>query len=137
MSGDPVPVGVAPRWGVSSLDWRSHAVDEDADHPYGVYVARCGQRLFMGTSLYDVAPGWMCLSCLRWVGQPRPVRWARSPLDYHAHWLLPDGEHPEGVLRAWCGAVMTTSATPHEQPLSGLRCERCHLIFLADAPRDE
>ncbi|MGH3771421.1 MAG: hypothetical protein ACRDRW_08515, partial [Pseudonocardiaceae bacterium] len=36
------PVGGVPRWGVSSLDWRSHAVDGDADHPYGVYVARCG-----------------------------------------------------------------------------------------------
>jgi hypothetical protein len=64
----------APRWGVSSLDWRSHAVDVDVDHPYGVYVARCGQRLFMGTSLYDEAPGWMCLSCLRWAEQPRPER---------------------------------------------------------------
>lgn len=60
------PAGDAPRWGVSSLDWRSHAVDVDADHPYGVYVARCGQRLFMGTTLYDEAPGWMCLDCLRW-----------------------------------------------------------------------
>ncbi|MGH3684522.1 MAG: hypothetical protein ACRDRU_20700 [Pseudonocardiaceae bacterium] len=62
------PVGTAPRWGVSALDWRSHAVDEDADHPSGVYVARCGQRLVRDTSLYDVAPGWMCLSCLRWTG---------------------------------------------------------------------
>ena len=42
------PVGGAPRWGVSSLDWRSHAVDADAEHPYGVYVARCGQRLVHG-----------------------------------------------------------------------------------------
>ncbi|MGH3772324.1 MAG: hypothetical protein ACRDRW_13165 [Pseudonocardiaceae bacterium] len=64
------PVGLAPRWGVSSLDWRSHAVDEDADHPYGVYIARCGQGLFMGAALYDEPPpgGWMCLSCLRWTG---------------------------------------------------------------------
>ena len=76
MSGDSAtaPVGIVPRWGVSSLDWRSHAVDVDADHPYGVYVARCGQRLFMGTSLYDEAPGWMCLSCLHWAEQPRPER---------------------------------------------------------------
>ncbi|MGH3851079.1 MAG: hypothetical protein ACRDRT_15535, partial [Pseudonocardiaceae bacterium] len=27
----------------------------------GVYVARCGQRLFMGTCLYDEPPGWMSL----------------------------------------------------------------------------
>ncbi|MGH3719849.1 MAG: hypothetical protein ACRDRI_13630 [Pseudonocardiaceae bacterium] len=55
------------RWGVSSLDWRSHAVDEDVDHPYGVYIARCGQGLFMGATLYDEPPpaGWMCLPCLR------------------------------------------------------------------------
>lgn len=71
MSEHPVPAPEvpsadgAPHWGVSSLDWRSHAVDVDADHPDGVYVARCGQRLSMGTTLYDEAPGWMCVSCLR------------------------------------------------------------------------
>ncbi|MGH3772820.1 MAG: hypothetical protein ACRDRW_15750 [Pseudonocardiaceae bacterium] len=64
-AGAGPPVGAAPRWGVSSLDWRSHAIDEDAEHPEGVYVARCGQRLVTGTSLYDEAPGWMCLDCLR------------------------------------------------------------------------
>jgi hypothetical protein len=46
-AGERHPVGIAPRWGLSSLDWHAHAVDKDADHPYGVYVARCGQRLFM------------------------------------------------------------------------------------------
>jgi hypothetical protein len=45
------PVGIPPRWGLSSLDWHAHVIDEDTDHPYGVYVARCRQRLFMGTSL--------------------------------------------------------------------------------------
>jgi hypothetical protein len=68
------PVGVAVRWGLSSLDWHAHAIDEDADHPYGVYVARCGQRLFMGTSLHDEPPGWICLSCLRWTGPRTPPR---------------------------------------------------------------
>lgn len=53
----------APRWGVSALDWRSHAVDETADHPPGVYVARCGHQLRGAATLYDEAPGWMCLSC--------------------------------------------------------------------------
>jgi hypothetical protein len=48
--------------------------DEDADHPYGVYVARCGQRLFMGTSLHDEPPGWICLPCLRWTGPGTPPR---------------------------------------------------------------
>ncbi|MGH3856303.1 MAG: hypothetical protein ACRDR6_22995, partial [Pseudonocardiaceae bacterium] len=60
------PVGDAPHWGVSSQDWQSHSIDEDAEHPDGVYVARCGQRLVKSTTLYGEAPGWMCLSCLRW-----------------------------------------------------------------------
>jgi len=62
------PVGGAPRWGVSSADWQSHAIDVDTDHPDGMYVARCGQRLARDTSLYDEAPGWLCVSCLRWTG---------------------------------------------------------------------
>ena len=73
------------------------------------------------------------------MGQPvsRPARWARSPLDYHAHLLLPEGDHPSGVLKARSGALMITGLTQHDQPVPGLNCERCHLIFLADAPRDE
>jgi hypothetical protein len=63
---DGYPVGVAPRWGVSSLDWRSHAVEEDTKHPDGGYVARRGQHLVMSASLYDEPPGWMCVACLRW-----------------------------------------------------------------------
>jgi hypothetical protein len=61
------PARIPPRWGLSSLDWHAHAIDEDADHPDGVYLARCGQRLFRGTSLHDEPPGWICLSCLRWI----------------------------------------------------------------------
>ncbi|MBV8540609.1 MAG: hypothetical protein JO364_09145 [Pseudonocardiales bacterium] len=143
-----------PHWGVSSRDWQSHAIDVDAEHPDGVYVVRCGRRLVLGAGLYDEPPpgGWMCLACARRterdtgeVTEPPPAhpmtgpaRWARSPLGYHTHWLLPDGEHPKGVLQARCGAVMTTSATPRERPLWGLRCARCHLVFLVDAAaRDE
>ncbi|MGH3719508.1 MAG: hypothetical protein ACRDRI_11865 [Pseudonocardiaceae bacterium] len=61
-----------------------------------------------------------------------PACWARSPLDYHAHLLLPEGEHPRGVLQARCGTSLPTGVTQHDQPLPGLRCERCRLIFLAD-----
>jgi hypothetical protein len=60
----------------------------------------------------------------------RPGRWARSCLDYHAHLLSPEGEHPSGVLKARCGAVLPTGVTQHEAPRPGLGCERCHLIFL-------
>ncbi|HWR48348.1 MAG TPA: hypothetical protein VN327_12180 [Pseudonocardiaceae bacterium] len=58
----------------------------------------------------------------------RPGRWARSPLDYHAHLLLPEGEHPQGVLKAQCGAVLTASATQYDQTPGGLTCQRCRLI---------
>ena len=33
----------------------------------------------------------------------RPAQWAFSPLDYAAHLLLCDGDHPVGVLKARCG----------------------------------
>ena len=68
------PVRIAPRWGMSPLDCKAHAIDEDTEHPYGVYIARCGHRLLMGTILHDEAPGWMCLFCLRWSEQPHPQR---------------------------------------------------------------
>ena len=58
-SGEEHLGGVAPRWGVSSADWRSHAIHEDADHLCGVYVARCGHRLRGAATLYDEAPDWM------------------------------------------------------------------------------
>jgi len=66
----------------------------------------------------------------------RPGHWARSPLDYHAHLLLPEGDHPPGVLKTRCGDVMMTNATRHDQRPPGLTCQRC--VFLAgDCPRDE
>jgi hypothetical protein len=72
-------------------------------------------------------------SAREWHPMSSPARWARSPLDYQAHLLLPEGEHPSGVLKARCGALLTTSVTLHDQPLPGLNCQRCHLIFLADS----
>ncbi|MGH3721488.1 MAG: hypothetical protein ACRDRI_22095 [Pseudonocardiaceae bacterium] len=62
------PMVGAPRWGVSSTDHHTHTIDADAEHPDAVYLARCGQLLFMGTNLYDEPPpdGWVCLFCLRW-----------------------------------------------------------------------
>ncbi|MGH3686417.1 MAG: hypothetical protein ACRDRE_25760 [Pseudonocardiaceae bacterium] len=88
-----------PRWGVSSLDYHTHAIDADAEHTDAVYVARCGQLLFKGATLYDEPPpgGSMCPTCLSEAergdtgegtepppARPavgRPGRWARSPLD--------------------------------------------------------
>ncbi|MGH3720096.1 MAG: hypothetical protein ACRDRI_14890 [Pseudonocardiaceae bacterium] len=72
------------------------------------------------------------------------MSWARSPLDYHAHLLVPDCDHPTGVLQARCGASLPTGVTQHDQLPPGLKCQRCHLIFLADSntwgsstPQDE
>ncbi|MGH3793025.1 MAG: hypothetical protein ACRDQ9_19945, partial [Pseudonocardiaceae bacterium] len=62
-----------PRWGVSSLDYHTHAIDPDAEHPDAVYVARCGQLLFRDATLYDEPPpgGSMCPACAgrgpRWI----------------------------------------------------------------------
>jgi hypothetical protein len=54
-----------PRWGVSPLDRSAHAIDVDADHPLGAYVARCGHHLMIITTLCDEpVPG------LRPVGGP-------------------------------------------------------------------
>ncbi len=81
---EPHPAGAAPRWGVSSLDYHTHAVDADAEHTDAVYVARCGQLLFRSATLYEEPPlgSSMCLPCLRYteredtseVTEPHPAR---------------------------------------------------------------
>jgi hypothetical protein len=70
------PVGIPPRWGLSSLDWHVHAVDEDADHPCGVYLARCGHQLRKANTLYDDPPSRICPSCARWSSRGTPPRGA-------------------------------------------------------------
>ena len=39
------PLTVTPSWALSPFDWHAHAVDAWADHPVGVWIARCGHRL--------------------------------------------------------------------------------------------
>ncbi|MGH3865201.1 MAG: hypothetical protein ACRDQ4_03520 [Pseudonocardiaceae bacterium] len=39
------------RWGLSVLDWRSHAINEHTEHPLGVLKAECGHLLMMVTTL--------------------------------------------------------------------------------------
>ncbi len=51
------------KWGLSVLDWRSHAIDECRDHPLGVLKAECGHRLMMVTTLYDRPYGAPCEAC--------------------------------------------------------------------------
>ncbi len=111
-SGGPArPTGV-PRWALSLLDFKAHAVDEGDVHPFGVFVALCGHRLLMG-GLHDEPLGALCLRCSQAVVQRRvdgcPVRWVRSPGDVRRHAV----EHSEadraavtGRARALCGATL-------------------------------
>jgi hypothetical protein len=60
------PLTIAPRWALSPLDWHAHAIDAGADHPLGIWIARCGHRLLGGMSLHDTPPGHRCPTCARW-----------------------------------------------------------------------
>ncbi len=57
---------ITPRWALCPLGWQAHAVDAWADHPLGVWIARCGHRLSGGTPLYDLPQCQQCPSCARW-----------------------------------------------------------------------
>jgi hypothetical protein len=45
------------RWGLSVLDWRSHAINEVGEHPLGVLKAECGHLLMMVTTLHEKPSG--------------------------------------------------------------------------------
>ena len=45
------------KWGLSVLDWHSHAIDERGDHPIGVYRAQCGHLLMVVTTLHEAPTG--------------------------------------------------------------------------------
>jgi hypothetical protein len=51
------------KWGLSVLDWRSHAIDERAHHPVGVYKAECGHLLMMAVALDDMPNSKPCSHC--------------------------------------------------------------------------
>ena len=54
---------MAIRWGLSVLDWHSHAIDERGDHPIGVFKAECGHLLMVVTTLHDRPNGKPCEAC--------------------------------------------------------------------------
>jgi hypothetical protein len=62
----------APRWALCPLDWQAHAIDAWADHPQGVWIARCGHQLSGSTPLYDLPQGQQCPSCARWSPMTKP-----------------------------------------------------------------
>jgi hypothetical protein len=51
------------KWALSRLDWRSHAIDEQRDHPIGALIAECGHRLVVISSLHDQPNGRPCEAC--------------------------------------------------------------------------
>jgi hypothetical protein len=51
------------KWGLSPLDWCSHAINEYRDHPIGVLIAECGHRLMTVTTLHDRPYGQTCEAC--------------------------------------------------------------------------
>ncbi|MGH3837089.1 MAG: hypothetical protein ACRDSF_15530 [Pseudonocardiaceae bacterium] len=49
------------KWGLSVLDFCSHAIDDRADHPCGgVYSAECGHLLMRRTTLHEQPYGPGC-----------------------------------------------------------------------------
>lgn len=66
------PLTIAPSWVLCHLDWLAHAVDAWADHPVGVWIARCGHQLSGSTPLYDVPQG---QRCARQTFSPCAERW--------------------------------------------------------------
>ncbi len=99
-----------PRWALSVLDFRAHTVDENVDHPLGVFIAACGHRLLL-SGLHDEPPGGLCpgyghaVVARRVVGGA--VRWARSPGDSRCHGVA----HREAAPVAATGRVPTLCGT--------------------------
>lgn len=69
---------IPPRWALCPLGWQAHAIDPGADHPFGLWIARCGHRLLGGITLHDTPPGHRCPSCTRW---SQPGRWGPTGAD--------------------------------------------------------
>ncbi|MGH3773218.1 MAG: hypothetical protein ACRDRW_17785 [Pseudonocardiaceae bacterium] len=128
-SGRPGRPAGGLRWSLSILDFRAHAVDEDDDHPLGVFIAACGHLLLMG-GLHDEPPAGLCTGCSHVVVwrrvEGRPVHWARPPGDLRRHAV----EHSEaarvaatGWVRALCGVRLPREGLDlAARPLSPLCC---------------
>jgi hypothetical protein len=58
-----------PRWGLSLLDRSAHAVDVDANHPPGAYIARSGHTLPRGTLHAELGDWRTCPTCARWTAR--------------------------------------------------------------------
>jgi hypothetical protein len=65
-NSEPNPLTILPRWALCPLNWQAHAIDPFADHPLGLWIARCGHQLSGGTPLSDHPQGQPCSSCTKW-----------------------------------------------------------------------
>jgi hypothetical protein len=59
-------VSPAPQWGLFPLDWHAHAIDEHANHPYGVYVSQLRVLTDDGHHAAREPTEPICLPCARW-----------------------------------------------------------------------
>ncbi|HET9118690.1 MAG TPA: hypothetical protein VFN75_11555 [Pseudonocardiaceae bacterium] len=55
----------------------------------------------------------------------QPAQWAISPLDLDAHLLVDAGDHPPGVLKARCAAVLPRTAATFDHPPGPRLCPLC------------
>lgn len=67
------------KWGLSPLDWRSHAIDDQRDHSLGVLKAECGHLLMMIITLHEVPYGPACQACATW--QQAALHGVRVPAE--------------------------------------------------------
>jgi hypothetical protein len=85
-------------WGLSVLGWHTHAIDEHANHPTGVYVA---------TTRQPREPS---------AGDPPTGGWAVT-LDYNAHRLLPEDDHCWKISpRTPCDTRRSLATAPTTSP---------------------
>jgi hypothetical protein len=56
--------------------------------------------------------------------------WVLSPLDCTAHLLLPGGQHPLEVLKAWCGHLLPHGVARFERPPTQRHCRVCTAVPL-------
>ena len=59
----PGPPAARIGWALSVDDWHSHAIDERAEHPTGMYRAGCGHLLQTVVTLHDEPLGLPCPVC--------------------------------------------------------------------------
>lgn len=122
-----------PGWALSLFDFQAHAIDRLAEHPFGVFIALCGHRMFDGI-LYDDPPGGTCVGCGTSVVTRRragkPANWARSSDDVPCHALEPTQIRQVAereFVEALCGDTLPSGGLIVEDAPSSPLCRGCVL----------